>query len=100
MRKKPLLDRDENERFQFSQKNWCDGEVLSAAWVFEENCPNQHLHHAVNVTLCPHPITQALTIIKTLAPPAKPNSRCLDLATANTRMRCCIVDSHYCSKIY
>ena len=40
MRKKPLLDRDENERFQFSQKNWWDGEVLSAAWVFEENWPN------------------------------------------------------------
>ena len=40
MRKKPLLDRDENERFKLSQKNWWDGEVLSAAWVFEENCPN------------------------------------------------------------
>ena len=43
MREKHPLDRDENERFQFFWKNWWDGEVVSEAWVFEENCSIEHL---------------------------------------------------------
>ena len=43
MRNKYPLDRDENEGFQFSQKNRWDGEVVREAWVFEENCPNEHV---------------------------------------------------------
>ena len=43
MRNKYPLHRDENEGFQFFQKNQWDGVVVREAWVFEENYPNEHV---------------------------------------------------------
>ena len=53
IRKKDPLDRDGNERFQFSRKNPWDGEVLSAAQVFDENHLNEvkTLYNLVNCLL-------------------------------------------------